>query len=313
METFEILARKKRCKFTLKIWLISFLAVFGTLTALYYGCKHLATYHRDQLQHHVYNLSNIAYPNIQFDRWVTKSISPFSGTFRADRYKTIAGIEVPYESFEGAYSISQHTIDLAREDIVKSASYYTTFGLRQKYPQFFSLDAEMAEQIPPHHDLAYTSQMQGQLIEVAITFDKGYTFSEIQDKIPVELSINWYWIGPLSNYDMWVGPADLYGLKSYQRVWFNEEKRIGFQTEYEQFLYHLQSENLQSYYKEEGIDQDIKKFIEKNRDGSKTQFAGVILTGRAEDFAGLENADWIYASSIGASTQNQPYYQLDLE
>ncbi|HFU4024924.1 TPA: anti sigma factor C-terminal domain-containing protein [Streptococcus suis] len=313
METFEILARKKRCKFTLKIWIISFLAVFGTLTALYYGCKHLATYHRDQLQHHVYNLSNIAYPNIQFDRWATKSISPFSGTFRADRYKTIAGIEVPYEAFEGAYSITQHSVDLAREEVVDAFGYYSTYGLRQKYPQFFSIDTEMAEQMPPHQDLPYISQMEGQLIEVAITFDKGYTFSEIQDKIPVELSINWYWIGPLSNYDMWAGPADVYGLKSHQRVWFNEEKMVVFQTEYEQFLYHLQSENLQSYYKEEGIDQDIKKFIEKNRDGSKTQFAGIILTGRAEDFAELENADWIYASSIGASVQNQPYYQLDVE
>ncbi|HEL2057210.1 TPA: anti sigma factor C-terminal domain-containing protein [Streptococcus suis] len=313
MEALELLAKKKNRRLHLKILLVSFFVVCASLYSLYTIGKNLATSHRDQLQDYVYNLSNIAYPNIQFDRWATKAISPFSGTFRADRYKTIAGIEVPYESFEGAYSIGQHTIDLAREEVVDAFGYYSTYGLRQKYPQFFSVDAEMAEQMPPHQDLAYTSQMQGQLVEVAITFDQGYTFSEIQDKIPEALSINWYWIGPLSNYDMWAGPADLYGLKSYQRVWFNKEKMMGFQTEYQQFLTYLQSEDLQSYYKEEGIDQEIKQFIAENQDGSKTRFAGIILTGKAEDFSQLEDKDWIYASSIGATVQNQPYYQLDEE
>ena len=41
------------------------------------------------------------------------------------------------------------------------------------------------------------------------------------------------------------------------------------------------------------------------------EFAGIILTGKAEDFGQLEGKQWVYASSIGASIPMQPYYQLD--
>nr|WP_105138953.1 MULTISPECIES: anti sigma factor C-terminal domain-containing protein [Streptococcus] len=63
---------------------------------------------------------------------------------------------------------------------------------------------------------------------------------------------------------------------------------------------------------------DLQAFVDKfgNTDFTKQEeidqleFAGIILTGKAEDFAQLEGKDWIYASSIGASIPIQPYYQL---
>ncbi|HFI0256426.1 TPA: hypothetical protein ACGOVD_001095 [Streptococcus suis] len=59
----------------------------------------------------------------------------------------------------------------------------------------------------------------------------------------------------------------------------------------------------------------VDKFGETNftKQGeiNKLEFSGIILTGRAEDFAPLEGRQWVYASSIGASTSMQPYYQLD--
>ncbi len=63
---------------------------------------------------------------------------------------------------------------------------------------------------------------------------------------------------------------------------------------------------------------DLQAFVDKfgNTDFTKQEeidqleFAGIILTGKAEDFAQLEGKDWIYSSSIGASIPIQPYYQL---
>lgn len=40
--------------------------------------------------------------------------------------------------------------------------------------------------------------MQGQLVEIAITFDRKYIFREIKDMIPSNLK-NWYWIGTNSS------------------------------------------------------------------------------------------------------------------
>lgn len=53
--------------------------------------------------------------------------------------------------------------------------------------------------------------------------------------------------------------------------------------------------------------------IRQSKDRDQLTFAGLILTGKAENFAQLEGRDWITASSIGASTPNQPYYKLDKE
>lgn len=55
----------------------------------------------------------------------------------------------------------------------------------------------------------------------------------------------------------------------------------------------------------------LKDYLEANQDPETATFAGVILTGRAENFAPLQKANWIYASNIGQSVQIQPYHQLD--
>lgn len=58
-------------------------------------------------------------------------------------------------------------------------------------------------------------------------------------------------------------------------------------------------------------DQFLKDYLETNKNPQTATFAGIILTGRAENFAQLQNADWIYASNIGQSIQIQPYHQLE--
>lgn len=63
---------------------------------------------------------------------------------------------------------------------------------------------------------------------------------------------------------------------------------------------------------------DLQAFVDKfggtdftkQEEIDQLEFAGIILTGKAEDFAQLGGKDWIYASSIGASIPIQPYYQL---
>ena len=68
------------------------------------------------------------------------------------------------------------------------------------------------------------------------------------------------------------------------------------------------SDDIKTYLKKFG-----KLDLSKKEDLEKLEFSGVILTGKAENFAQLEGKEWIYASSIGASIPNQPYYKLDKE
>nr|WP_253896425.1 anti sigma factor C-terminal domain-containing protein [Streptococcus gallolyticus] len=43
--------------------------------------------------------------------------------------------------------------------------------------------------------------MTGQAVEVAITFDKPYTYQKITEMVPDSLLVNWYWIGTSSTVD----------------------------------------------------------------------------------------------------------------
>ncbi|HEL0664104.1 TPA: anti sigma factor C-terminal domain-containing protein [Streptococcus equi subsp. zooepidemicus] len=56
--------------------------------------------------------------------------------------------------------------------------------------------------------------------------------------------------------------------------------------------------------------EDVALFLKNNRNIKTAKFAGIILTGKAEQFASLKTADWIYASNIGQSVTIQPYHQL---
>ncbi|WP_277592707.1 anti sigma factor C-terminal domain-containing protein [Streptococcus sp. DD11] len=60
-------------------------------------------------------------------------------------------------------------------------------------------------------------------------------------------------------------------------------------------------------------DKELAYLNQTYQTAEECKFSGIILTGRAENFAQLEGKEWIYASSIGASAPNQPYYQLDRE
>ena len=80
---------------------------------------------------------------------------------------------------------------------MKSGTY--TRELRQKYPVFYNINAKGTKDsnsIPKK--LASVKEMPSQLVEVAVTFDKPYTYKEIQQMIPNNLKINWYWIGSQS-------------------------------------------------------------------------------------------------------------------
>ncbi|MBY5035218.1 anti-sigma factor C-terminal domain-containing protein [Streptococcus gallolyticus] len=194
----------------------------------------------------------------------------------------------------------------------------------------------------PTNEIKYTKDMKNQLVEVAITFDKPYSLKELQTMIPKNLKTNWYWIGTYSKGDpSWWEPSNLYGtspenltrkefvhkkeaeeavakLKEGEKL----DKRLSEMKDVDGFLANLKkymesdrSSTYNGFKTQDDIKVYLKKFgnldLSKKEELDKLEFAGIILTGKSEDFAKLENQSWIYASSIGASIPNQPYYHLE--
>lgn len=328
METFEILAKKNKRKRLWKTVAISSLVSLALLSLLGKGLIELASSNGRNLQKEYEVMSEIAYPNVDYDSLYHNNTSLFSGTLRSDRFKDLDGVKVAYPSYEGNYSLIGAFRDPTAEGTYLSLSGTYTRTLRQKYPVFYNINAKGTidtKRIP--QELASVKEMPNQLVEVALTFDKAYTYKEIQQMIPSNLKINWYWIGSQSeDGDNTTDPQTTYGANASLLFTYDSDvrkKAKEAKKEQQTFLDYLKKADKNLFPRVSGYNtyNDVESYLKKfgqldireaeNRD--QLTFSGVILTGKAENFAQLEEKEWIYASSIGASVPNQPYYKLDKE
>ena len=324
METFEILAKKSRRKRLWKTVAISTFVSLVILGLLGKGLIELASKNGQNLQKQYEIMSEIAYPTVDYDSLYYTQTSYFSGTLRSDRFKDLNGVRVVYPAYEGNYSLTG-----SYKNPTSEGTYYTKSGtytreLRQKYPVFYNVNAKVTKDsnsIPK--ELASVKEMPDQLVEVAVTFDRPYTYKEIQQMIPNNLKINWYWIGSQSKDGengmvLSSDPKTTYGagaeLLAMDPTTSSKEGQKTF-LDYLKEVDKTFFPTVNNYNMYNDIETYLKKFSqldireEKNRD--QLTFSGVILTGKSENFAQLEGKEWNYASSIGASIQNQPYYKLD--
>ncbi|HEN5870575.1 TPA: anti sigma factor C-terminal domain-containing protein, partial [Streptococcus agalactiae] len=160
----------------------------------------------------------------------------------------------------------------------------------------------------PTNDLKYVNKLNNDLIEIAITFDKSYSYKEIKTMIPNNIKQNWLWIGTSTELDTSYWPT------KYQ-----------FGTDPEtlntpQIFIDKIKENLKGnskvYFNNINIYSDLEKYAKKYdkvNNSDKLKFSGIILTGKAENFKQLKEKEWVHASSIGANIEYKPYYKLDKE
>ena len=332
METFEIVANKSRRK---RLWKTVAISTFVSLVILGLfgkGLIELASMNGQNLQKQYEVMSEIAYPNVDYDSLYYTQTSYFSGTLRSDRFKDLNGVRVAYPAYEGNYSLTGSYKNPTSEGTYSAKSGTYTRELRQKYPVFYNINAKGTKDsnsIPK--ELASVKEMPNQLVEVALTFDKAYTYKEIQQMIPNNLKINWYWIGSQSEDVDNTGalrtdPKTTYGANASLLFTYDSDvrkKAKEAKKEQQTFLDYLKKADknlfpsVSGYNTYNDVESYLKKFgqldIREPENRDQLTFSGVILTGKAENFTQLEGKEWIYASSIGASVPNQPYYKLDKE
>lgn len=356
MKTFEIITKKNKRKHLLKTAVLATLGSSVALLALNFGLSELTARNGQNVRDYYQLRAEISQPNIDYKTAYFKPTSQYTGTFHVDQTKDIAGIEVPYETLELPYSLRPlfwGRSSTGYSDKTGTATY--TYGEGYKMPHFFNTAYQYTGET--HHqltqDISLLPQMSGQAVEMAVTFDKPYTFEEIAELIPNNLKINWYWIGTRSNYDTAGMNLDLFGFEgdtdtpwSYQQqqedekntkgmtpeeieAYYNERvgqkpasAQEGFANSYSFFVAYLNQALAKdwlgsSYSGPDGeqmsTKEDVETYLKANPDAQTAKFAGVILTGRAENFASLEKADWIFGSNIGHHVQIQPYHTLDVE
>lgn len=357
MKTFEIVTKKNKRKNLLKTSLIATGVTLTSLVLAHMGLERLTSHNAWEIQRYREHMVTISMPNISNRTAYFTPTSAYTGLVHIDQIKDIAGIPVHYDTLELPYNLRPgigHPTGGTYGDEAGTASYTYTSG--KKVPHFFNPAYNYTDTSYTKltQDIAQLPQMSGQAVEMAVTFDKPYTFEEIAELIPDTLKVNWYWIGTSGDYDtVSVRQEDLFGFEgdtdtplSYQQQQEDEQNTKG-----------MSMEEIEAYYKdrigqkpasvEEGFansysffvgglqkaldkgwlgssygsaddkvldtKDDVTAFLKANPDAKTAKFSGVILTGRAEDFAPLDKQPWIFGSNIGEHVTIQPYHTLDVE
>ncbi|WEG15110.1 sigma factor regulator N-terminal domain-containing protein [Alkalihalophilus pseudofirmus] len=290
--------KKAKRKQLLKITMISILVVMLLLpvfyrTGNYFAAKSTMRLHDALVMHHA-----ISQPNVHMDSRVTSNRSMFGGNIVTNRSKNINGYVVPWSTLTSSYGWIQTEIDF-NELIPGSYSSDTGFyeydkQTKQKVATFYH------PLIEDYHDgvqnqLAAVAEMENYVAEVAISFDRPYTFAEVQGRIPDNLNIVWlYMTSEIRDESM--GPAGMpvYGFAP------------GSSPDDDTYAYFV--ETLKEY-DDRGYNDAIQEFLSENGDKSidEVEVLGVMLTGQTENFEALVGEDFIRGASVGVTAEMVPY------
>ena len=309
---FEKIAKKNKHKNRLKTVVISVVISLLSILLVVMGMREMTKQTSERMKERYLMISEIAYPNIDYSTWGFNASSEFTGTFYSNRFKNIDGIKVPFEDYQANYSLIVGSVNQNEglEEGDNNSSNYT-HGNLYKVPIFYNVNASAKTvSMEVTQDISKVNEMTGQAVEVAITFDKPYTYQEIKEMVPDNLLVNWYWIGTSST-------VDTANLNLAAQLGFSpndDDYTAGFKSFKSNLKKAIKSGAIDSQYSIEGetlsLEDDAKTYLESNSNAKTATFAGIIVTGRAENFAQLENKDWIYASNIGQSVTIQPYHTL---
>lgn len=337
LSNFEKITKKNKRKNWIKWTLSSILITLVILTIIVKILTGITAKNAEKNREYFDVLHSIAYPNTQYNSAIFEATSLFSGYYHMNRTKDIDGIEVPYEDIQAPYSLyvqRNYLLQNTRMNTANGGRAGYTYGSVFKVPMFYNRNYDYGNNEDLHmektQDILLLQEMPNDAVEIAITFDKAYTLKEIDEKIPDNLKINWYWIGTsYEGYDTaLLSPEDQIGFtmnpylvrdgknpeeKEQEAVWresythFTDNLQLALDKEW------LNRSSSTSKGEIFNLKKDIQQYIHQNHGSETATFAGVILTGRSENFEQLENADWIFASNIGQNVEIQPYHQFEKE
>lgn len=250
---------------------------------------------------------NVQAPNISYSNMLPKYDSPVSSHIQMDTYKNIDGYPIAWSPMTFGFGTLLVTEANYNNSVSQIANAYYTQDTKQKIATFFlpKVNYKMDEYsgIQPTHEAHSLKNEPNQLAEVAVSFDKPYSYTEIQKMNPKNLLINWYWIGVNDDTNPDALTSVNYGLDA-------DDETTGTLTDdsYSRFVSNLKTLNTGTLINNTfDTRADAKKQIKKYPTLNQAKFSGVILTGRTENFANLDQESWVFSSNVGLTTPVKSY------
>ncbi|WP_349582225.1 anti sigma factor C-terminal domain-containing protein [Leuconostoc citreum] len=278
-----------------------------------------------------FNIADLIYsPNIRSTSQRYRLTAMTRATLSSDRQKNIDGYRVAYPekkvilNLSGPESSSETSSNIYKNDTIKNINIMAAnpktgqkepIFFNRAYPNWYGSQKnkdKLMSPITPTHEAKTLQALPNTLGEVAITFDKRYRYEDILKMMPHNIMINYYWLGfhsdaldTSSHVGCYVG----LNAKDDGSGKLNDQfAGLPDKTKYND--YQGLKKALKSQINRKNVDYiDIAKDAEKQLAPSlKTaEFAGVIVTGRTENLAKLDQLPYTYASNVGITTPIMPY------
>ena len=326
-ENFDQLIKKEKRKKLLKTIAIS---VVTTLVLLLVGYtlvnKRMAVQYKKAQE--MANITDmIESPNLVSRSQYLSVSGRVTSQLKSERFKNIDGylvaatpLEINFSLFGIGYGSGQNaplTVPITKTKEIGAFSRENG----EKLPMFFNPQHKQKsteQEAKPTHEAKTLSGLNNHVAEVAVSFKEPMTYAEIQAKLPNDLLINWYWLGMASNQlptTEMIGKviginADETGKLSDEPL---ESQTSGawWSPNYPSFVAAVKTAAKTRGYNVGGIDiyQDALKQVEKYPTLKSAKFSGIIVSGRTENLAKLDDAPYVYATNVGLQAEILPYIE----
>ncbi|OMD11272.1 MULTISPECIES: anti sigma factor C-terminal domain-containing protein [Paenibacillus] len=264
-------------------------------------------------------MMKISSPNLQELR-TELDLGFLSGKVELSTYKVVEGVPIVWDTKKLYFDMGSRFSLLNRgyssinvPDPVmtqQNYEYYRGYNSQnaQREMMFYVPGVNYNEKVL--NDLPALEQMEpGKLVEMAVSFDKGYTQAEVEKMLPAGLTQTWYWVDTYDDKRNLEfirndsGPNKYALPESARQVYgYGGEWEGLFKPKPEDFLQSL-AYGLQMKGKHYGEFERISNYLKKDKaapDASDVQLLGAVVTGTAKELQSLKGKPYVNTAVLGA-------------
>lgn len=290
--------RKAKRKQLLVISGISILTILVLLAITIVTLNKISTKNYHKLNESLFNYQEISSPNTQIDSQVISTSSIFGGEVVTNQSKNIDGYVMPWSSLRSKYGLIRNEIDYNERFsswyFSSKNSYEYNRQTKQKEATFYN------PRIKNYYDgvkneLEEIGKLENHVAEVALSFDKPYTYSQVKKMLPKNINIVWLYLFSEEREEE-LGPS---GMPVYGFQLSVDEKNTVIDVEEDKASFFNAFEASLSPVNQK----EIKTFIETNKEKSVDELPiwGVMVTGQTKNLSELKDKSFVRGSSIGVT------------
>ncbi|KRE38748.1 anti-sigma factor [Paenibacillus sp. Soil522] len=314
--------KKAKLKSTIRTAVISLLVSVIVLFGVMIGNLHLTSWSYSRAMNNEQIMKLISGPN-QVETGHVGESGFLHGTYQFYTAKVIEGVPIPWSNKKNNYQVvpffsfttlagsTMQTVSIPDAAMEKQGYEYTRSynGLNgQRKMLFYIPKVNYNGKILI--DLPLLQEMdQDKLVEMAVSFDKDYSLSEVKKITPPGLTQTWYWVDTYDNKEFYDPYIDGNGTKSYAIPEYEDwVKGFGIfhpdptEVTEKKFLDALeQGVQLNGQYDYEF--NRIYNYLKKDKakpDESDIRILGVVVTGTAKELQMLSGQPYVRGVTLGA-------------